>query len=135
MAPYRKNPDWPKETTNSLDNHTNTFSSDLKKIASSLARHDKADNVDRNHVDRAFHIMRWHGLSKRPLMKRPEFFVSIGGLLLGTAGFYTDAAPYYIGQDAADKIGWMVVTILLILSALFIFFGWLSGRFGSEHLT
>lgn len=119
-------PRWLKAAETHADLLVENFDIDLRGIARSIARHQNAEAVLRNHVDEAFDCLARAGLKRLTWWRRPEFEVGFGSFIFGLALASPDVLGVWF-PNSADVIR-AAMASLAILGAGIGIHGWFRGR-------
>lgn len=118
-------PNWHKPATEHVDQLRDQFHANIKAIARTLAKHDNAETVLKNHVDAAFDCLARSGLTRRVWWKRTELEVGMGSFLFALALASPDVLNAWFPVNQAIVQSTMLV--LALFGAGLTLHGWLRG--------
>ena len=126
----KEKPTWPLPSTSHATRLSDGFKQDLKDVASTLASHDRVDQVSKKHVDDAFNILSQVGLRRVPWWKRPELETGVGAFFIGAALACPDVLPVFFPQTWLSKQGVTAgaVAACFVVGSILSMRGWYRGR-------
>lgn len=121
---------WGKEAEQFLKERIDTFKANMRRISIRLAKHERAETIDRRHVENCYEGLIRCGLDRTPWWERPQLKVTASAGFVGIALAMPDFAPHMsFGSVAVQEvIFWSGVSISLAMAVALYVWSWLQNR-------
>ncbi len=113
-------PKWRKPAEDAVTEFVDQFKARLKRITGQIARHARADSIDRRHVEEAFDVVDRYGSRQLPFYKTrlPEILMFASVVFLELGKSVPDFFPLLFDMTRRPDVVLYMIPAVVLLGAL-----------------